>query len=107
MRVLTPDWETFISIRNGLKRPQTLIVRHSQSKLTIFLFTPLAYSLARLNRFDEATDTLKQALKYDSKQRGVYNNLSFAYVHGRQVHGEAIESGPPGNSAARSDGQGV
>jgi tetratricopeptide (TPR) repeat protein len=52
------------------------------------VYQPLAYSLARLNHFSEAAETLKQALQYDSNNAEIYNNLGFAYVHaGRYAEG--------------------
>ncbi len=44
-------------------------------------YLPLAFSLARLNRYPEAIDVYQETLKRDPTGPEVYNNLSFAYNH--------------------------
>jgi tetratricopeptide (TPR) repeat protein len=53
-------------------------------------YLPLAFSLARLNRYPEAIDLYKETLKRDPGPE-VYNNLSFAYNHNGQYQ-EAIDA---------------
>src|SRR5215207_2292280 len=53
-------------------------------------YLPLAFSLARLDRYPEAIDVYKETLKRDPAPE-VYNNLSFAYNHSGKYE-EAVEA---------------
>ena len=53
-------------------------------------YLPLAFSLARLNRYPEAIEVYKETLKRDPGPE-VYNNLSFAYNHSGQFQ-EAVDA---------------
>jgi len=53
-------------------------------------YLPLAFSLARLNRYPEAIGVYKETLQRDAGPE-VYNNLSFAYNHSGQYQ-EAVEA---------------
>src|SRR4029078_230496 len=42
---------------------------------------PLAFSLARMDRYPESIDVYQQALKVEPANPEIFNNLSFAYNH--------------------------
>ena len=54
-------------------------------------YLPLAFSLARLNRYPEAIEVYQKTLKIDSSSPEVHNNLSFAFNHSGRFQ-EAVDS---------------
>ena len=75
-------WETPILTRGAtttLPSPTDKLLKVKPDYIPVY--QPLAYALVRLDRYSEATDTLKQALDYDRNNAEIHNNLGFAYVH--------------------------
>ncbi|HEY0430877.1 MAG TPA: tetratricopeptide repeat protein, partial [Pyrinomonadaceae bacterium] len=54
-------------------------------------YQPLAYSLARLDRYSESIETLQAALQYEPDNSEIHNNLAFAFVHAGQ-YSQAISA---------------